>query len=165
MKIQLKMIGPCQAKLGAVKALKEFTGFGLKEAKDFIDSMCHDFDRQGSSIRPIHLRGSNFENQIKIHSFRNDIGSGFVVLDQEHERHMKLMSLGLANESDLATGISELLGFACYNKSIDDIESELAEVFTGLNKEDLERIYNQLLKKFRTGNDEDTSGQETISTW
>ncbi len=156
MKLQLKMISRCNALLIFVKAIKEATGMGLKESKDFCDGMNAEFTRKGSSFGEIYLHGSYRDNVgviSKLKDSLNSTGGYFEFSDRLYERNMKLISLGLASDNDYADGISELLAINYYDKSVEEIESALKEVFIDIDKEQLAKIYNQLVNKFKLSDD------------
>lgn len=160
MRVLLKMYSPCPAKLGFCKAVKDLTALGLKEAKDFIDSMCEEQGVRGSAMREIYLTGSYADNKHRIKEFRDALSmvapNAFQVNDTEHERNRKLLSLGVASEGDYLDGIAEVLTQLCYNKNVDEMCSEIRNAFKCIEQAKLEEIYSQLSKRLSDDDGENT---------
>lgn len=148
-------------RLAFVKALKEVSGYGLKEAKDIADRLNYSFDKsliatidskeKSASTIEVVLPGkfaanrdSNQTNQA-IKDFAKDLnehctGSYEVSGGTEWEREMKLLSLGIGTDSDYVSFITK----AVMTKNQLGIEEFISEHLSTLDRQSLEKIYNKL---------------------
>lgn len=92
------------AKLGFVKAIKDYTGFGLKEAKDIIDS----WDIKYTTPAPEHLESDGTlllsltpEKAITLRQTLEQLGVEFRLDGRELFRDKKLLSLGIIADDDM----------------------------------------------------------------
>jgi hypothetical protein len=116
-----------QNRLAFVKALKDVSGFGLKEAKDVSDSLHYKF--KGDPVTTEITLDGEWGNKPKtsddITKFRkalNEVCTGSYTVNggAEWERETKLLSLGIGSDSDYVNSISNIVIF---NKLIEEIKS------------------------------------------
>ncbi len=97
------------AKLGFVKAIKDYTGFGLKEAKDIVDSWDVKYT-QNYDFRqtPEHLESDGTlllsltpEKAITLRQTLEQLGVEFRLDGRELFRDKKLLSLGIIADDDM----------------------------------------------------------------
>lgn len=118
-----------ESKLLFVKKLKEYTGLGLKDAKDIADSL---FDDSNYS----HRLTFNCESVNKVREdFKNCGGETIIFGGEEYLRELKLLNIGLGEHSDYVNFILENLD----GQSINVIKS----VIKDMKKEQLMKITNK----------------------
>ncbi len=111
MKIRIICNSKTKSSLAFVKALKEFSGYGLKEAKDCADSLHANgevnFDYHGSSSDISQFR-----------KFINELPDGSYIVNGgvEVERERKLLSMGLGTQNEYIDFLSGV------NATVDTIE-------------------------------------------
>lgn len=131
MKVRMKCIVPTPSKLAFVKLLKEYSGLGLKEAKDLVDSVSNgvviEFDTQ---------------DNISINQFRKDMikvgGQYSISGGLEYDREFKLLTLGLGTEEDYIDFISDNVMY------LGNTQVVLRHLLSKLSKEDLIELTSKL---------------------
>ena len=58
-KVRIKLKSDIRSKLAFVKAVKVYTGWGLKESKDFTDTLCDDFRNKRERSSELILKNSH----------------------------------------------------------------------------------------------------------
>jgi hypothetical protein len=105
--IKVKYIGgSTYSLLKFVKIVKDHTGMGLKDAKDFVDSV---IGSPGVEIPLSVINPLEFEKDL-IQSNQN----AFVVINAQKMRHDKLIQLGLGSKEDLIQSLSEEISTELY---------------------------------------------------
>jgi len=118
--IKVKYIGgSTYSLLKFVKIVKDHTGMGLKDAKDFVDSVIGSpgVETPLSVINPLE-----FEKDL-IQSNQN----AFVVINAQKMRHDKLIQLGLGSKEDLIQSLSEEISTELYlriKRSVNDSKND-----------------------------------------
>lgn len=144
------------SKLGFVKIIKDATGLGLKEAKDFADDLFRRFEQNvradGTSRSyveslPLILSGNFIESRERLCRDLSNLSGGFIVVGREWERQMKLLTLGIGDSSDFKEFISEFLSYKIHGMSIDEVQSEINTMLSVVDKEQIEKMYNKLIEK------------------
>ena len=123
--VTLTILKPGSAKLNLVKAIKDITGYGLRESKDIVDS---------SINMPQVLKAMMSSDEIKRakESLNNCVGLEYTMTDIQTIRNRKLIELGIADRNDL---VDEL------------VDQDINEIY--LNKYDLEKIKELLTIRYR----------------
>jgi len=133
-KVRIKMLEPSKSKLYLVKALKDVTGLGLREAKDLIDDL--------HSGREVKTVVSSREGVIELKSRFNEHGKFIINGGIEYQRNIQLLQLELGESDEYINEISDrifyqlddensklLLNFALSKLS----HQQLIEIFTESN--------------------------------
>lgn len=127
--IKVKYIGgSTYSLLTFVKIVKDHTGFGLKEAKDFVDSV------KGNPGVEIPLLVNNpleFEKDL-IQSNQN----AFLVINTLKDRQDKLIQLGLGDNQDIIESLSEDFSHELYvkiKKSLLETKNDGLRITSGRN--------------------------------
>lgn len=128
------MLEPSKSKLYLVKALKDVTGLGLREAKDLIDDL-----HSGREVKTIV---SSREGVIELKSRFNEHGKFIINGGIEYQRNIQLLQLELGESDEYINEISDrifyqlddensklLLNFALSKLS----HQQLIEIFTESN--------------------------------
>lgn len=97
------------AKLSFVKALKDVTGFGLKQSKDLTDDMNAGFARTNSPFSiEINLDSRKPDIKTFISDLRSHCTGEYIVNGGTGwERDVKLLSIGLGSDDEYVSFISE----------------------------------------------------------
>ena len=136
------------SKLGFIKVIKDATGMGLKESKDFADDLFYKFEISNNtfaSSRQIVLLDNYTENDLRKNlSF---LSARYEVIGRNWERQIKLLSLGIGDGVDYKEFISDYMSYDLYGKSVDDINIKMNDLLSGLSTEDMEKVYNKLIKR------------------
>jgi len=132
--VRIKMLEPSKFKLHLVKALKDVTGLGLREAKALIDDL--------HSGREVKTVVSSREGVIELKSRFNEHGKFIINGGIEHQRNIQLLQLELGESDEYVNEISDrifyqlsdensklLLNFALSKLS----HQQLIEIFTESN--------------------------------
>ena len=132
--VRIKMLEPSKFKLHLVKALKDVTGLGLREAKDLIDDL--------HSGREVKTVVSSREGVIELKSRFNEHGKFIINGGIEYQRNIQLLQLELGESDEYINEISDrifyqlddensklLLNFALSKLS----HQQLIEIFTESN--------------------------------
>lgn len=118
--IKVKYIGgSTYSLLTFVKIVKDHTGMGLKDAKDFVDSVV---GSPGVEIPLSVINPLEFEKDL-IQSNQN----AFVVINAQKMRHDKLIQLGLGSKEDLIQSLSEEISTELYlriKRSVNDSKND-----------------------------------------
>jgi len=118
--IKVKYIGgSTYSLLTFVKIVKDHTGMGLKDAKDFVDSV---IGSPGVEIPLSVINPLEFEKDL-IQSNQN----AFVVINAQKMRHDKLIQLGLGSKEDLIQSLSEEISTELYlriKRSVNDSKND-----------------------------------------
>lgn len=152
-------------RLSFVKALKDVSGYGLKEAKDLADSLNYSFDKTLSHVSDYAKENQNSFIEVvlpgkfasdRTHSQTNEAirafikhlnenctGSYEVTGGTEWEREMKLLSLGVGVDSDYVNFITRVI--MCRDQA--GIETFISEHLSTLDRKKLEEIYNKIIKE------------------
>ncbi len=133
-KVRIKMLEPSKSKLYLVKALKDVTGLGLREAKDLIDEL-----HLGHEVKTVV---SSIEGVIELKNRFNENGKFIINGGIEHQRNIQLLQLELGESDEYINEISDrifyqlddensklLLNFALSKLS----HQQLIEIFTESN--------------------------------
>lgn len=133
-KVEVKYKRDTQSHLLFVKIIKEHTGLGLKEAKDFCDN-CKYFK---NTQFPIFVKDDiKFKIDIE-HNFDDSIE----VLNNEYQRNIKLIKLGLGDYNDMI----DILSYHYIYKL--DSEASIKEMLTDmeLDEETLVKFFNKIIE-------------------
>jgi hypothetical protein len=140
------------SKLQFVKLIKDHTGLGLKEAKDWCDQS---MDNLGRSY-PITVRSiEDFKYDVR--RLLSDFNISFD--DREKQRQIKLLGLGIGDDSDKTDVLSEELSFELLDRirrgespytsqdKSDIIQSFLKELLSELNSDQLDALITKHIQK------------------
>lgn len=132
--------------LAFVKAIKDLSGLGLKEAKDLADSMRSDFSMGKHPMRDIYISKSDDKStfdRIKLFKdrLRENCTGLYEVTGMEWERQVKLLSLGVGEDIDYRDFISE---YIVYTKNTDELKSSLNTILSHLDRDKLVKIYEEI---------------------
>ena len=127
--IKVKYIGgSTYSLLTFVKIVKDHTGMGLKDAKDFVDSVV---GSPGVEIPLSVINPLEFEKdliQSAIFCFYPMVNqNAFVVINAQKMRHDKLIQLGLGSKEDLIQSLSEEISTELYlriKRSVNDSKND-----------------------------------------
>jgi len=129
------LIKPGKSKLQLVKAIKLFTGYGLKEAKDIAD------DAENS---PQIIKG--YSKQKDIEQLRLDLicceGIEYTLSDIQDDRHRKLIELGLGSKEDLVQLLVERDINEIYSLKHDEIITHLKTRYELIPEEEIKKLMN-----------------------
>ena len=98
-RVELRYIKDINSHLQFVRLIKEFTGMGLKEAKEFCDN-CRSYPNT-----PFVLMVNNdieFKSKIE-----DSMGDSILVSNKEHQRNIKLIKLGIGDYQDMIDILSD----------------------------------------------------------
>lgn len=127
-----------ERKLSFVKALKTFSGLGLKESKDICDTLNSGPVGKHTSF-DIHVN----VDDVDIIKFRKDLqdctGDYIIGNTQEYIREFKLLSIGIGNEEDYIEYISKLL----IEGDVEDKTKILNIILSKFNKDQLVEILSK----------------------
>jgi hypothetical protein len=127
--IKVKYIGGSTYSLLAfVKIVKDHTGLGLKDAKDFVDSVR---DNPGVEIPLFVYNPIEFEKDL-IQSNQNS----FLVINTLKDRQDKLIQLGLGDKQDIIDSLSEEISHELYvriKKSLLETKNDGLKITSGRN--------------------------------
>lgn len=141
-KVRIKLKSDIRSKLAFVKAVKVYTGWGLKESKDFTDTLCDDFRNKRERSSELILKNS--------HDFKSflrdlkDIGvDAYITGGIEWERDFKMLSLGIGEKEDYIDFIFEYIKGTPYDEDI-----ILNIILSKLNKDELNNIINEIKTQY-----------------
>lgn len=153
-KIKITQNRPESSRLAFVKALKDVSGLGLKEAKDLADTLHHGFGTGSKTIeisigvnngytKPSPKTIKDIKDFIK---YLNENCSGDYTVGGgiAFERESKLLSLGMGSDADYISFISKVM----MEKSRTEIEEFMSSIMSNVNREDLQKIFNKLIKEY-----------------
>lgn len=134
-------------RLQFVKALKDLTGFGLKESKDICDHLNYSFNGSVSKVTFEVPYDSNFQKRLKDFqkTLRENCTGVYDGMTIEYEREAKILELGLGDKNDYISFIIEYIP----SLSNEDAESVLKEVLSNLTEEKLKDIFNKVNNKIK----------------
>lgn len=144
-KIRIQLIERCPNKLQFVKLIKDCTGLGLRDSKDVCDRL-HD---RPDLIEEIIVRDGVDENGITYSKkFINGmselvLGKFIVTGGIQWQRNLKMLSLGIADESDYIDFTNE---FLIDNRNLEVSETILRFALSKLSKEDLQEVFTEINK-------------------
>jgi hypothetical protein len=124
-------------KLLLVKAIKDTTGFGLKDSKDFID-LCND----GSATFSKRM------TRQEVDEFRRRLsecgGIKYELDDRQSSRNRKLINLGLFEKNDIIDEISKDASHKLIMMSgdVNSIQDFISSLFTHVDEDTLLKIFN-----------------------
>ena len=124
-------------KIKLIKAIKDFTNFGLREAKDLMDNM----DNYPQVIKA-------YRTKEQIQKFKDQLQScdrcEFNIEDIQQLRNRKLIQLGLGNIDDIIEEIAEQDTMNLLSKSFSyhEIKGLLTERYKLIDVENLKQILN-----------------------
>lgn len=124
-------------KLHLVKAIKTFTGLGLKEAKDFIDETVH---------QPVMFRKRATIEQIS--KFKQDLkenNAQYQFNDIEISRSRKLIEIGVYTKDEIIEEICliNIQDLMISGFSVEKINEILKRAYSEINQDKLKEIYNE----------------------
>jgi hypothetical protein len=124
-------------KLALVKAIKEFTYFGLLEAKNLMDEI-------SSYTQVIKAYRTKEEIDKLRQSLTSCDGCKFDLVDIEQMRNRKLIELGLGDINELIEEVVEqdTLDLLSKNFSYHDVKSFLTKRYKLISEENLKQILN-----------------------
>jgi hypothetical protein len=144
-KIRIQLIERCPNKLQFVKLIKDCTGLGLKEAKNVCDRL-HD---RPDLIEEITVHDSIDENGITysnkfINGMKEFVLGEFIVTGGlQWDRNIKMLSLGIADESEYIDFVNE---FLIDNRNLEVSQTILRFALSKLSKEELQEVFNEINK-------------------
>lgn len=144
-KIRIQLIERCPNKLQFVKLIKDCTGLGLRDSKDVCDRL-HD---RPDLIEEIIVRDGVDENGITYSKkFINGmkefvLGEFNITGGLQWDRNLKMLSLGIADESDYIDFTNE---FLIDNRNLEVSETILRFALSKLSKEDLQEVFTEINK-------------------
>jgi hypothetical protein len=144
-KIRIQLIERCPNKLQFVKLIKDCTGLGLKEAKNVCDRL-HD---RPDLIEEITVHDSIDENGITysnkfINGMKEFVLGEFIVTGGlQWDRNIKMLSLGIADESEYIDFVNE---FLIDNRNLEKSQTILRFALSKLSKEELQEVFNEINK-------------------
>ena len=140
--IRLKLKSKVNSKLAFVKIVKEYTSWGLRDAKDFADNLFSDFENKRDRFSELKLENpqnySSFVNSMK------DIGvDAYITGGVQWNRDFKMLSLGIGEKEDYINFISECIQSMPYG------ENRILEMaLSMLDKDQLNDIVNKIKKEY-----------------
>lgn len=146
-KLRVKVSKVGTQKLGFVKLIKHNTGMGLKEAKEWCDTIAENPNKY--YWLSITTSSEDFKSDIdKFTDF------GLIIDDKERLRQLKLISLGLGNKFDKIDIISEKLALDLYQEirnnnttNIYDIcKRYMEEILDGVDENNIEKLFKKVNK-------------------
>jgi hypothetical protein len=144
-KIRIQLIERCPNKIQFVKLIKDCTGLGLKEAKNVCDRL-HD---RPDLIEEITVHDSIDENGITysnkfINGMKEFVLGEFIVTGGlQWDRNIKMLSLGIADESEYIDFVNE---FLIDNRNLEVSQTILRFALSKLSKEELQEVFNEINK-------------------
>lgn len=135
--VRFNLIKPGKSKLALVKAihgLRHLTGWGLREAKDFVDSTDENYNKYAIA-RPGMLELTLTQDEYRQFKSALDLCDEIVyeLTDVSHQRNKKLIQLGFYEKSDLINELVEQDLFDILrNKDFETARSLLIERYTNL---------------------------------
>jgi hypothetical protein len=146
--IILKMTRTENKKLGMVKAVKDATGLGLKEAKNICDKLCDNFKLGYSGECQLILKPGGNPRLIedKLREALSECTGCYEVLGRQWDRQIKLLSLGIGDSLDYNNFISEYLSYKFIGKDIQYIQLEVVKLLEGVDSIQVEKMFNNLTK-------------------
>ena len=132
-----------------VKAVKDATGLGLREAKDICDNLIDSFNHGFSSECQLVLKQGDNPRLIedKLRLALSKCSGGYEVLGRQWERQMKLLSLGIGEDQDYNNFIGEYLAYKFIGKDIQYIQMEIGKLLDGVDSVQVEKMFNNLTKE------------------
>lgn len=119
-------------KLSTVKALKEMSGLGLKDAKDCVDHT--------TQVGPIMFRlYLKKEDILKYQTLFRESDNNFKLSGLDELRNKKLIELGIFNREDLSSEITELIFLDRKN-----IDVNIEYLLSYLSEEQLKQVYKKV---------------------
>lgn len=141
-KVQLKLKSRVNSKLAFVKIVKEYTSWGLKDAKFYADRLFEDFEKGRGRFSELELENpQNFKSFL---SDLKDIGvDAYVTGGTQWDRDFKMLSLGIGEKEDYINFISEYIRCMPYEDN-----PILGMALSMLNKDQLNDIINKIKKEY-----------------
>ena len=142
--VKIKLVNDCNNKLQFVKLIKDCTGLGLRDSKDVCDRL-HD---RPDLIEEITVKDSLDENGMHysrkfIEGMKNIEGRFNVTGGTQWQRNIKMLSLGIADESDYIDFANE---FLIDNRNLEVSETILRFALSKLSKNELQEVFTEINK-------------------
>jgi hypothetical protein len=143
-RIRIQLIEPCRNKLYFVKLIKDCTELGLKDSKE----VCDKLHENPSFIQEITVKDSLDENGLHysrrfINGMNNIDGKFNVTGGLQWERNAKMLSLGIADESEYIDFTNE---FLIDNRNLKVSENILKFALSKLSKDELQEVFTEINK-------------------
>lgn len=128
------------AKLQVVKLIKDVTGLGLKDSKDFIDESNHQnvMFRRRMSMKEL----TSFREKLSDCS-----GIKYAMEDKSDIRHMKLMSMGLCDKEEVIEELSKLLLYEITESDTEELISLLGDILSYIDEDKMVDLYNKKIER------------------
>lgn len=141
-KVRIKLKSKVNSKLAFVKIVKEYTNWGLKDAKFFADELFDNFEGGRDKFSELELENpQNFKSFL---SDLKDIGVDALINGgTQWDRDFKMLSLGIGEKEDYIDFISEWIKSMPY-----DEDRILGMVLSKLDKEQLNNIINEIKTQY-----------------
>jgi len=138
-KIKISCIEGTSSKLALVKIIKNFSGDGLKQSKDIVDSI------HSHIGMPIEFELVSDKTEIDLLNELKNIDGKFIINGgTQWSRAKKMLDLGIGADEDYAEFISEYIAYNTYHSEVLESISFLKKIFSKLDKNQLENIFKSL---------------------
>ena len=138
-RVRIKLVSPTTQKLAMVKIVKNYTGLGLKEAKDIVDTL-HAYPNKSIEIdlsKDLVVNENVIANAKSFSKALDGVDGTFLINGGvQYERNKKILDLGIGTEEDYSDFITEYM--------FEKTPSFVKDKFSKLKKDQLEEIYKIL---------------------
>ena len=135
--LRIKLLEPTPNKLAFVKLIKDCSGLGLRESKDLCDEL-HSSPHlvQDMPVKPTDDTdySKRFISEIK------NVGGKFLVNGGiQWERNIKMLKLGIGDESDYSDFIKDYI-----LNGLEDSENLLTLALSKISENDIKEVFNKI---------------------
>jgi ribosomal protein L7/L12 len=137
--VSFVLIDSGSMKLALVKAIKDSTGMGLKESKDFV------YDCEYNHIQSRFRKNMTRKELDKFRMSLSNTNAKYTLDDISSNRNRKLIQVGIYEKSDLIDEISNMDIHKLYESelTIQKIKDLLCDIYSNLEEEKLKEIYDK----------------------
>jgi hypothetical protein len=135
--LRIKLIVPTPNKLAFVKLIKDCSGLGLKEAKD----LCDELHKNPHLVQDMPVMPTDDTDYSKrfINEIKNVGGEFLVNGGIQWERNIKMLKLGIGDESDYSDFIKDYI-----LNGLEDSEILLTLVLSKISEDDIKEVFNKI---------------------
>lgn len=124
-------------RLNLVKAIKDFTGEGLKWSKELMDNL-----NNGTAISMTMYKSQEEINRFK--SYMKDVDCKYTIDDASYIRNKKLFELGIYDKSDIVDALVEHDINLLYNSNgripLETLKEVLSSRYSLISEDDMKKI-------------------------
>ena len=135
--LRIKLLEPTPNKLAFVKLIKDCSGLGLRESKD----LCDELHKSPHLVQDMPVKPTDDTDYSKrfINEIKNVGGKFLVNGGIQWERNVKMLKLGIGDESDYSDFIKDYI-----LNGLEDSENLLTLALSKISENDIKEVFNKI---------------------